>query len=329
MFRQKNNCHIRTFLMYSGIHRKLLYMRNIILICTSLIVSSLAWCDIVPENSHAVSKKVRIVNTKEYPDICLLGCIYSPGQGNLMTIYEIDSKTNLYKGYKFDGFKVVAVQKFRLPIPKMNQEKWLEDSKPLTSIIWIDPYGGYVDNFDPVFSVDEEYKIAGITDTTLLIYRSKEVKKTINGTPVSYKLFRWNHGKTVVSKEKYFHPERDYRIHDFITALLLTISVELLVMILLLRKEIKSLQIRFARIIYVSVFASMATLPYVWFVFPQFLTPLYLYISVSELIVILVEAILISFFLKFNYTRAFKISLICNLVSFLVGIGIHFWKVMI
>lgn len=304
-------------------------MRNSILICIYLTVSSISWCDIIPENSHPVSKKVRIVNTNDYPDICLLGCIYAPGTNDLVQIYEINSKTILHKGYKFAGFKIMGVHKYRLPIPKTNKEKWLEESKPLTSIIWIEPYGGYLDNFDPVFFIDEEYKIAGITDSTLLIYRSKEVKNTINGTPVSQKLFHWNQGKTVVSQEKYFHPERDHEIMDFIFALLLTISVELLVMILLLRKEIKSLQIRLARIVLVSVFASMATLPYVWFVFPQFLKPLFLYIPVSELSVMLVEAFLISFFLKFNYKKAFKISVICNLVSFLIGIGIHFWKVLI
>jgi len=111
-------------------------------------------------------------------------------------------------------------------------------------------------------------------------------------------------------------------IEMFLVALVLTIIIETWVLIVLRELEFFDLQkIRLDRILFVWVFASFATLPYLWFVWSYFLWHNYvLYTLVWELLVVLLEAIIFYYVLDLKFTKAFLLSFIVNFVSWFVWI---------
>lgn len=110
----------------------------------------------------------------------------------------------------------------------------------------------------------------------------------------------------------------DY-IHRFITSLVFTTTIETLVLLLLLVCLFKYKN-RIKEFVFVGMFASFATIPYVWFVFPYIVdwsraTSL----MVSEPIIFLTEAVLYKFFLKLDLRVALFVSFVCNTVSYFLG----------
>jgi len=109
-------------------------------------------------------------------------------------------------------------------------------------------------------------------------------------------------------------------IHRFLTSMSFTILIETALLIIILKVITKHVDLSVRRITIAGIFASMATIPYVWFVFP------YLYdwprsaaALYSEPFAVIVEAILYRLFLKTNWKISLAASLICNLASYLVG----------
>jgi hypothetical protein len=109
--------------------------------------------------------------------------------------------------------------------------------------------------------------------------------------------------------------------HDFLQALLLTSIIETSLMFLMLRYAYRvpqsSLPTRI--ILFGGVLCSCATLPYVWFVFPAFISHFYAYTFVAEAFAVSAETIIIFFLLRLSLKRSFWLSVICNGCSFLVG----------
>lgn len=101
----------------------------------------------------------------------------------------------------------------------------------------------------------------------------------------------------------------------FLEALLLTVFVETIALWLLQRKR-SSLK----RIIGTGVLCSSATLPYVWFILPEFFPSFILFTIIAELSVFVIEAVMIQALLNKTWKRAFLLSLICNAASFLIGL---------
>lgn len=126
--------------------------------------------------------------------------------------------------------------------------------------------------------------------------------------------------------------------NSFWLALLLTIIIETLALWLLLRfvfkkeKQAKNNK----KIIFTGVIASFTTLPYIWFVFPQFSFYVKLILGflrgmpladivIGEILVVFIESYIISRLLKIKYKKALLISLIINALSFAMGM---IWMVM-
>ena len=110
----------------------------------------------------------------------------------------------------------------------------------------------------------------------------------------------------------------DY-IHRFITSMGFTITIETLILYFCLRYALKN-QESIKKIVLTGFFASFATIPYVWFVFPYLLkwsrdTSL----MFSEPFVFIVEAIFYRTFLKTGWGSSFLLSLVCNLASYILG----------
>lgn len=117
----------------------------------------------------------------------------------------------------------------------------------------------------------------------------------------------------------------DYYILEFLKWLVLTISIETLVVIILFLLLLKEKKIRLIKYILASILCSFATLPYVWFVFTSFLS-WNIYIFVVESFAIIVEMLVYKYFLDISYKKAFLISFIANMISFSIWLILsYFW----
>jgi len=110
---------------------------------------------------------------------------------------------------------------------------------------------------------------------------------------------------------------------SFLKALLLTITIETLVLFLLFKVFYKTLKISNWILLLTGVLATFATLPYLWFILPLFIKTKLWYIIGSEVSAILIESVIILGLLRINYTKAILVSVICNMTSFLIGLLIH------
>ena len=109
---------------------------------------------------------------------------------------------------------------------------------------------------------------------------------------------------------------------SFLLALVLTVSVETSLLYWLLRRFYTSQKFSQGLIIFAGVFASFATLPYVWFIFPAFIHVRWLHTIVSEVSVTLIEAVFYSCVFRIGYRRALYLSLACNAASFVFGLAL-------
>jgi hypothetical protein len=111
----------------------------------------------------------------------------------------------------------------------------------------------------------------------------------------------------------------------FLKALLLTIVIETSVLILLFRMVFKTLQAGLWILLLTGIVATMATLPYLWFIVPLFVHSKFWYIIVCEGFAVGMESVVIMGMLRINYFRALLISFICNAVSYSTGLLINFY----
>ena len=108
--------------------------------------------------------------------------------------------------------------------------------------------------------------------------------------------------------------------HRFITSLFFTVIVETIVLFLLIRFAMKNKKLSTEKIITSGIFASFATIPYVWFVFPYlFQWSINSSLRFSEPFAFIIEAVFYRQFLKTDLKTSFLLSLICNLASFILG----------
>ena len=103
---------------------------------------------------------------------------------------------------------------------------------------------------------------------------------------------------------------------DFLGAYFLTIVTETVILFLLLRKTYPA-----KTILVNSLIANVTTLPFVWFVFPLLPLTYPVQIAISEIFAFVVEGFVYAkLFSKLPLKRAFFVSFLCNLVSFLTGL---------
>jgi len=113
----------------------------------------------------------------------------------------------------------------------------------------------------------------------------------------------------------------EYEI-NFLKALLLTITIETAVLFLLFKVVFKTLRPGNWLLLLTGILATLATLPYLWFILPLFIQSKLGYILVSELSAILVESVIILGLLKINLQKVVLVSLVCNMSSYLIGLWI-------
>lgn len=107
----------------------------------------------------------------------------------------------------------------------------------------------------------------------------------------------------------------------FLVSLIFTTAVETFVLFLLTRKAFKlgEEDISSSKLIFAGWFASFATIPYVWYVFPVIFYSSYsLAIFIGEIFAFFVESFFYTVFLKVGIRKAVIISFLANITSFLL-----------
>lgn len=301
-------------------------MKKILFLTILFAFSKASYGDIIPDHSHSIHKCVKIVNAQDFPGISLIAVIRHPGS-EILNAQLLDPSACIEKGYKFNILRLFAVKSSYIADKKLDSINWLKDKNCLHANIYIESDGGYADNATPVSSIDEFYKIEGITDTSIILYKCKEVIKFNNGRPVSINTYAYKAGMTALDQQN-STPDDPFATDnyfastaiDFLKALLLTVLIETLVPFLFFKTKFRSLPIKNKLLLFTGFLASFATLPYVWFVLPVFIQPTFTYVLVSELSVTLIESLIICSLLKVGYNRSMLISVACNLASFLAGL---------
>ncbi|MCX6737092.1 MAG: hypothetical protein NTW73_03355, partial [Candidatus Parcubacteria bacterium] len=134
--------------------------------------------DVVPGNSHPLNLCVKFVNLNEFPNIVLIG-YYTGPMVDKYELYQVKNNECLTKGYKFNKLSIYWNTKDKLNSIDTNN-LLLED---------VEPYGGYVDQSNPLIKEDIEYSIAGFSGNKLVIYKSKQISEYNNGTAKKVETF--------------------------------------------------------------------------------------------------------------------------------------------
>jgi hypothetical protein len=162
------------------------------------LLCRISYGDIIPPNSHYVNKCVVITNVNDYPDISLLGvtsCLaFCPA------IYIIEPTTCLDKGYKFNCLMIYGVRNSYLADKDITTIDWSKDKHAFKTNIQINPAGGYADNSNAIYSIKQYYRIVGFTDSSVVIYKYKEVDYFCNGSIAVSSLGKYSGDSTKLSQ---------------------------------------------------------------------------------------------------------------------------------
>ena len=114
----------------------------------------------------------------------------------------------------------------------------------------------------------------------------------------------------------------DYEL-IFLKSLFLTISIETVVLCLFFRLVVKIENTSLHRLVITGIIASMTTLPYLWFILPNYIDQRIWYVIIGESFAVLIEMIIIGIILRVNLLKSFLSSLTFNMISFLTGLIIN------
>lgn len=111
--------------------------------------------------------------------------------------------------------------------------------------------------------------------------------------------------------------------YQFLFFAVFTIVVETVVLFLLARKvfKIDKQTLSTRKIVATGIFASMITLPYVWYVLPTLVYWSYdLQLGIAEVLAVALEAIFYCVFLLPRWKWAILASVVCNAASFFLAV---------
>lgn len=109
---------------------------------------------------------------------------------------------------------------------------------------------------------------------------------------------------------------------QFIQALIITISIEMLVLFWGIRNGLKipSSTLSNKTLFFSGFWSSGATLPYLWFILPSLISSPVPFHIVGEISVFLLESLFYLRALKLSLREACGLSLACNMTSYLLGL---------
>lgn len=125
--------------------------------------------DVIPENTHPVSRDVYITNLNDFPEIVLVSYVTGPMiQGYEATI--IEQNTPVSKGYKFDRVQLFAVKKTIVDqLGGIDQIDFAKVAEQMSPADIVDPGTYFVPEDNPVATDSYYYKISEVTETVLTL----------------------------------------------------------------------------------------------------------------------------------------------------------------
>lgn len=172
-------------------------MYKFYLILALCILCKISYCDLIPINSHSVEKCAKIINVGDYPDISLLGVINC---ANGQSTYLIGPTTCLDKGFRHNCLMIYGVNNSYLTGKDITKINWCKDKNAFKTNIQIDPAGGYSDNSNLIYSIQQYYRIVGFTDSSVVLYKCKEVDYFCNGSISVISLGKYSGDSTQLSQ---------------------------------------------------------------------------------------------------------------------------------
>jgi hypothetical protein len=157
----------------------------IVLLFSSAI--NISHADIMPENSHVLDKCIKVVNLDNFPNVDLIGYITGP-MVNGDNAYIIKQDECLTKGYKFNDLQILSADKTYIDSIYLNALD-INNVNIHNLNMTIDPYGGDIDNSNPLVKEDLEYTLIQLSDNSFSLYLSKQTSSYNDGTPVKVETF--------------------------------------------------------------------------------------------------------------------------------------------
>ena len=111
---------------------------------------------------------------------------------------------------------------------------------------------------------------------------------------------------------------------QFLINLAITVAVETTVIFVIIRSfwKIGSSVVSNPRCIFAGIFASFATIPYLWFILPAIVKPYIVLVVSGEIGIAVVEAVFYYYILNVSAKRAGVLSAAANGASIVVGLAV-------
>lgn len=154
--------------------------KNIVLTAIFFLLFRIAFCDVIPENSHYVQKCAKITNICDFENVSLIGYVQ-----NLLGddyCYLISSDNCLKKGYKFNTLEIFAVNSDCVEGENVDDINLSNEVYAYKSNIDINPHGGYYHDSIPIERIDEFYEIVGFTETSVILFKWKQITQYNDGS---------------------------------------------------------------------------------------------------------------------------------------------------
>jgi len=170
-----------------------------LLVITFLMLSKISFCDVIPGNAHLVNICAKITNIEDYPEISLL-VFYQRAYAGDKT-YKVVSSECLKECYKYNEICIYAVSNKYLQGKNIENINWPNDKNAIKSNLFQIPYIGYIYDSNPISSVERFYKVEGFTDTTVILFKWKEVTQFFWPKPDSIKTYNFDGDTTKLSQK--------------------------------------------------------------------------------------------------------------------------------
>lgn len=238
---------------------------------------------------------------------------------------ETNYVCSMFENINIDNYRVVVQNGSEFYEPKVKQcsECWERHRTGYGFYFWWEVSGPTQNVFLLDKSIDvKDVTINNIESKAILIW---SITSTYCG--ISYKdetkLYKvvksWNN-YTLQDRTEYYNLVQGMKnkLEQFPFFLLLAVVIETLVLFFIAKIFREKNEIPNKMILLWWIIPTTMTLPLLWFVLPLLLWNWTLYVIVWEILVIIVEAIIIKYWLKISWWKAIIASIICNILSFFV-----------
>jgi len=172
-----------------------------ILVIALLIASKMLYGDVIPENSSYVGVCVQITNINDYQGVSLIGFTSASVILNNTSAYSINSNVCLIGVPRWSNLSIYAVKSSYISGKVLSSIDWTKDKNAIKTNISNFLSSGYMYNMSTVDSIKQYYKIAGFTDTSVVLYEWKEVTKYNNGQADNVVLKSYQGDASILSQE--------------------------------------------------------------------------------------------------------------------------------